>query len=59
VLLAITIELYWKLVLVHQFPVSLEDEGANQKFAWLTYWLTRYGQANFPIWDPYTPAGNG
>ncbi len=55
---AITILFYWKILLVYQFSMLLGYEGANQAYAWFSFWVNTVRQGTLPLWDPYTFSGH-
>jgi hypothetical protein len=49
---------YWKILLTKQFSLLTGQEGVNQAYAWLRFWVSSIRHGVAPLWDPYTFAGH-
>jgi len=49
---------YWKILLTKQFSLLTENEGVNQAYSWLRFWIYSVRHWSLPIWDPYSWAGH-
>jgi len=59
VLLVVAVILfYWKTLLTNQFTLIIGEEGVDQTYAWLHFWLHSIWQGHVPLWDPYAFAGS-
>jgi len=58
-LLALAVVLfYWKTLLTNQFTLIVGEEGVDQTYAWLHFWVHSIWQGHLPLWDPYAFAGS-
>jgi hypothetical protein len=48
---------YWKILLTDQFSLLTDNEGVNQAYSWLRFWISSVRHGVLPIWDPYSFAG--
>ncbi len=54
---AVTVLFFWKITLTQQFSVLMQQEQANQAYAWYHFSSAAFHQGIVPLWDPYTHAG--
>lgn len=54
----IVIVFYWKILLTDQFSLLTNEEGVNQAYSWLRYWISSVRHGVLPIWDPNTFGGH-
>jgi hypothetical protein len=48
---------YWRTLLTDQFTVIVGQEGVDQAYAWLHFWLHSVWRGHVPLWDPYAFGG--
>jgi hypothetical protein len=49
---------YWKILLTKQFSLLTDNEGINQAYSWLRFWVYSVRHGVLPLWDPYTFSGH-
>ncbi|MBI3664667.1 MAG: hypothetical protein HY236_00320 [Acidobacteria bacterium] len=53
VLLLITLGVFWKLILPHQYTWMDQPDTVNQILPWYQFQAAEWHQGRFPLWDPY------
>ncbi len=53
----VTVLFFWKITLTQQYSVLMQQEQANQAYAWYHFSSATFHQGILPLWDPYTHAG--